>query len=140
MLPPSYMDVFLLSSHVLLQHCSRLISSRWMKMTSTVARSWAKWPVIDEIFVCSQFIAVDISVVESFFFCKMEVHDFGSHQHFLNGSFAVHCHTTGHNTWTDDRYLPSSLHSSFFGLVVIQPFVHVSSQKFGHFSIPSLTD
>ena len=29
----------------------------------------------------------------------MEVHNLGSHQHILNGSFAVHCHTTDHGTW-----------------------------------------
>ena len=55
--------------------------------------------MIGGIFISSQFIAVDISVVESFSSAIMEVHDLGSNQQVLNGSFAVHCHTTGHGTW-----------------------------------------
>ena len=31
----------------LLQHCSRLVSSRWMETTSNPARSRGRWPLID---------------------------------------------------------------------------------------------
>ena len=41
---------------------------------------------------------VTIVEVEQSFYAMMEIDDLSFHQHILNGSFAVHCHTTVHST------------------------------------------
>ena len=80
------------------------------------------------VFASSQFIAVEMSVVESFSSAIMELHELCYHQHILNGSFAVHCHSIGHGTWIwPFSFLPVFI--AAFALGVVQPYVQVSSQK-----------
>ena len=57
----------------------------------------------------------------------MEVDYLGFHQHILNVSFAIHCHTTGHGTWTNDR---SRFDSRFLALVLVQLNAQVSILEF----------